>query len=241
MPPKEKPQLSSAEKDLLQWWVNSGAGFDKKVGQVAQPARVQPALLAVQSGQPDEQPKEALLPEKKIGPADPSAIDAVREKGGVVIPVAANSPYLLVNFVGADTVTLQTLQLLEPLQEQLVWLKLADAHLRDADLALIGKLRSLRRLHLEGNAVTDKGLQHLQTLADLRYLNLSGTRVSGQGLESLKGLKNLKKLFLFQVPQTTINRSRLQQIMPQTVIDTGGYQVPTFESDTTIFLGKPAP
>ena len=34
MPPKGKKQLTSDEQKLIEWWINSGAEFEKKVGDL---------------------------------------------------------------------------------------------------------------------------------------------------------------------------------------------------------------
>ncbi|MEO7531652.1 MAG: c-type cytochrome domain-containing protein, partial [Sediminibacterium sp.] len=49
MSPKGKPQLTEQEVNLIHWWINSHAGFDKKVKEVEQPSQILPALLAMQS------------------------------------------------------------------------------------------------------------------------------------------------------------------------------------------------
>ncbi|MCH5599251.1 c-type cytochrome domain-containing protein [Niabella ginsengisoli] len=241
MPPKEKPQLTKVEMDLLQWWVNSGARFDKKVSQSKQTDKIKPTLLALQNGSMKEEGKVNIIPEKEVSAADAKAIVALKEKGAVVIPVAANSNYLLVNFVGADKVGLEELKLLEPLKDQLLWLKVANENLSDKDMEPIGKLTALMRLHVEGNPITDVGLQHFKNLSNLQYINLSGTKITQQGLLGLKGLKKLEKIYLYKVGTATFDKQLLKKTMPKTLIDTGGYIVPTLEGDTTIYKVEAAP
>ncbi len=50
MPPKEKPQLTKAQIELLNWWVNSGGDYHKKVAELNQPEKVKPYLAALQNG-----------------------------------------------------------------------------------------------------------------------------------------------------------------------------------------------
>lgn len=237
MPPKEKPQLTRQEIDLLHWWVNSGAGFDKKVSQSNVPDKIKPILTALQNGDTKDKEEPGALPEKEVAAASDKTILALRQKGVVVIPVASNSNYLSVNFVGADPVTAEELKLLEQLKDQLVWLKLGHENLKDADLKSVGALKNLRKLHLEGNPVTDAGLSFLTALQQLQYLNLSGTAISSKGPAQLAGLKMLERLYLYNIAGARFDLAALKKQLPKTIIDTGGYKVPVLESDTTVYEG----
>lgn len=238
MPPRKKPQLTKQEIDLLQWWVETGAGFDKKVHQLQISDKIKPTLLALQTGTLQEEAATAIIPEKEVKKADDKTIIALREKGVVVIPVASNSNYLSANFVSADTVNPALLNLLEPLKEQLIWLKIGFENIKDAELQSLGKLTALTRLHVEGNPITDAGLNHLKDLKELRYINLSKTNVSQNGVAQLQQLKNLEKIYLYGIAGSQFNIPALKKLMPKTLIDTGGYIVPTLVSDTTIVEAK---
>lgn len=237
MPPKEKPQLTRQEIDLLHWWVNSGAGFDKKVSQSNISEKIKPVLAALQAGGEKVAEPPGALPDKEVAAASDKVILALRDKGVVVIPVAANSNYLSANFVGADQVTTEELKLLEQLKDQLVWLKLGNKNLRDQDLKVIGGLQNLRKLHLEGNPITNTGLLFLKTLQQLQYLNLAGTRISSEGLVPLAGLKRLERLYLYDIAAAKLDLSALKKKLPKIIIDTGGYKVPILKSDTTVYEG----
>ena len=237
MPPKEKPQLTRQEIDLLHWWVNSGAGFDKKVSQSNVSDKIKPILIALQNGGIQDKEEPGALPDQEVAVASEKAILALRGKGAVVIPVASNSNYLSANFVGTGPVTTEELKLLEQLKDQLVWLKIGHENLKDEDLKIIGVLQNLRRLHLEGNPVTDAGLSFLTTLQQLQYLNLSGTLISSKGPAQLAGLKMLEKLYLYNITGAQFDLPALKRRLPKTIIDTGGYKVPILESDTTVYEG----
>ena len=83
-------------------------------------------------------------------------------------------------------------------------------------------------------------MQHLQTLGNLQYLNLVGTGVTASGIAQLKGLKNLHSLFIYQTAVNKQDYAQLKTALPKTTIDTGGYSVPTFASDTTEVKAKQA-
>ncbi|HBT93070.1 MAG TPA: hypothetical protein DEB23_02160, partial [Chitinophagaceae bacterium] len=49
MPPKGKPQITDQERMLLEWWINTGASFDKKVKELPQTNSIPNILLALQN------------------------------------------------------------------------------------------------------------------------------------------------------------------------------------------------
>ena len=232
MPPKEKPQLSKQDIDLLHWWVSSGADFDKKVNECVQTEQVKSVLIALQTGRSINENNLSDVPSATVSKADEQIIAALKRRGAAVFPVAMNSNYLSVNFVTVDSVTNGDLKLLEPLGKQLIWLKLSRSKIPDSAWVLISKLSSLTRLYLERTNLTDKDVEQLAALTRLQYLNLSGTKVSAQGLEKLKEIKNLKQIFIYQTGISSSEWVTLKKIFPATNIDTGGYKVPVLMSDT---------
>lgn len=238
MPPKEKPQLSENEIALLHWWIASGASFEKKVKDLEQSEKIKPILLALQN-EPVETTVALDVPGTPVDKADESAIRKLRETGAVVMPVAQNTNYLMANFVTARPLTNADMQLLLPLKKQLVWLKLGGTAIGDSGLAPIGQCNNLMRLQLEHTRVTDAGLNKLASLKDLRYLNLVGTKVSAKGIEQLKDLKQLQSLFLYQTQVSKSDWPNLEKLFPIAHIDSGGYHVPTLETDTTVLKYVP--
>jgi hypothetical protein len=238
MPPKEKPQLSEQEIALLHWWIASGASFDKKVKDIEQPGKIKPILLALQN-EPVEFKIELDIPEQPVDKADEELIEKLRATGAVVLPVAQNSNYLMANFITARPLTNADMQLLLPLKKQLVWLKLGSTSIGDSALVTIGQCNNLVRLQLDYTSITDAGLTGLKSLKELKYLNLVGTKVTAKGLEQLKDLKKLQGLYLYQTQVEKSEWTALQKMFPKTHIDSGGYQVPTLESDTTVLKYDP--
>jgi hypothetical protein len=77
---------------------------------------------------------------------------------------------------------------------KLRWLDTSECNLIDDDLAPLGRLPDLTTLNLNGNPITDAGLEHLAGLAHLESLYLADTNVSGLGLERLTALFDLRDL-----------------------------------------------
>lgn len=231
MPPEQKPQLSEKEIALLHWWVASGASFDKKVNELSQTDSIKKVLLTFQGNASSATPD---IPTANVIAASADAIQALKQRGVVVIPVAANSNYLSVNFVSVDSVTDKDMALLQPIKDQLTWLKVSGQPISDSALKTIATCKNLVRLHLDHTNVTDAGIKSLSTLTELKVLNCVGTAVTVDGLGALKDLKKLEQLYVFQTKLSAQDWKSLQELFPSTRIDSGNYIVPTFESDTTI-------
>ena len=231
MPPKEKPQLNDQEVALLHWWISAGAPFNKKVKELPQTEKQKTVLISFEGAGPETAISD--IPVKPVEAANPDVIDRLRKKGIVVLPVSQNSNYLMASFVTLDSVVDNDLAVLEPLQKQLVWLKLGNTYISDSSLSMLTRFKNLTRLQLDHTKVSDTGLVQLRSLENLQYLNLVGTQVTAKGVMSLKGLKNLQSMYLYQTNVSSAEWAGLKNNFPGVNIDSGGYVVPIFESDTT--------
>ncbi|WP_153797743.1 c-type cytochrome domain-containing protein [Foetidibacter luteolus] len=242
MAPKEKSQLTEKEIAVLQWWIATGATFEKRVNQVAQTEKIKPLLLSFQNAGGEETGEGNIassdVPAQPVDKAGDKAIEALKQRGAVVMPVAQNSNYVEVNFLGDSTITDKDMALLQPLQKQLFSLKLQNTSVTDSALTLLEKFDRLVRINLTHTKISDKGLISLGKMSNLKYINLVSTGVTGSGLSQLQPLKNLKRLYLYQ---TNINKAewpKLQAAFKNVQLDSGGYVVPTLVSDTTEVVPK---
>lgn len=238
MPPKGKPRLTKNQVALLHWWLEAGASFDKKIKDLPQNDKIKPALIALQNDPKKNSKTTLILPEETVAAADQKAIEVLRAKGIVVVPLAQNSNYLEVNFVAVTRVTDKDIELLLPLKKQLLSLKLNDAKIGDEAMSFIKECSRLRVLQLNKTAISDKGLAMLASLKELRTLSLVGTKVTADGLMVFKGLPDLETIYLFQTNVSKANWPQLKNFFPKTVLDTGGYHVPILQSDTTEYVKK---
>jgi len=231
MPPKEKPQLKDNEIALIHWWMSTGATFDKKTKDLEQPEKIKPVLLALQKEVKKVPPD---IPQAMIEKADEKALQKIKQRGIVVLPVAQNSNYLTVNFITVDSIADNDIALLHPIRKQLVWLNLSGKKISDTLLVPIAQLANLTRLQLDNTLITDQGLASLRSLSNLQYLNLVGTKVTGNGIMQLKGLTKLQAIYIYKTFITASEWSALKSNFPTVTLDTGGYYVPILETDTTI-------
>lgn len=238
MPPKEKPQPTESQIDLIHWWISQGAGFAKKVKGLDQTDKIKPILLALQQVSVIQK-TSTYIPETVVEKANEAAMEQLQKRGVSILPIAQNSNYLMVNFVTDTLITKEDLQSLLALKKQLVWLKMGFTNVNNENMAIIGQLVNLTRLNLEHTPVSDEGLKPLQSIQNLQYLNLVDTKVTTQGVLQLSGLKLLQSLFLYRTNISQADWASLKQAFPKTQIDTGGYTVPTEVSDTAEVKVKP--
>jgi mono/diheme cytochrome c family protein len=232
MPPKEKTQLTKNEIDMLHWWIANGADFNKKFGELPQPDNIKPVLLALESGSSPQQTVSGI-PDEAVKAPDAKTIQQLNAAGIVAIPVAQNSNYLSVNFVTAVSTADSVIKLLQPVGPNILSLNLSGTTISDIQMKDIGKLKNISRLNLNNTSVSDKGIAELAGLSNLQYINLTGTPVSAKGLASLAGLKKLKSIYLYRSKVTRSDWPALQKTFGGTVLDSGGYSVPTLATDTT--------
>jgi mono/diheme cytochrome c family protein len=242
MPPKEKNQLSENEIKLLQWWIESGAHYDKKVKDLPQTAAIQPVLASLQSGSSSAEASTtpSIWPAVEVAAPNTQAIEALKKAGAVVLPLGQNEHFISVNFINKPQVGAKELALLQPLAEQIVSLRLSGAKIDDQTWLKMPDLPQLTKLFLDGTQVSDAGLSKLKSAKHLYYLNLVGTKVSIAGLRQLQALPKLREVYLYQTQvKGHADWQELKRVFPKTSLDTGGYVVPTLASDTTLVTAKP--
>lgn len=233
MPPKEKPQLTEKEIALLHWWIATGASFSKKTIELAQDEKIKPVLLSLQS-RITEKKQIADVPSVPVEKADEKAIMKLQQMGVVVIPVASGSNYLSANFVTFTGATDKDMPLLLPLKKQLVWLQLSDTKITDAATRIISQCSNISRLELDSTGITGRGLAELKSLTQLQSLNLVGTSVNASDLGYLKNLPALRSIYVYKTAVGGKDWVAIKKLLPKAEIDTGGYIVPLFETDTML-------
>jgi hypothetical protein len=236
MSPKGKPQPMEQEITLLRWWIDKGLDFDKKVKEIEQTDAVKAIFAQFEKGKGEIIKSDiSFIPKEVVAKADDKKIELVRKKGILLMPIAPNSNYLQANFVSIPKAGNNEVKELLAFKEQLIWLKLGGTQINDSALTDIAQLTHLTRLNLENTRITNQGIARLASLTQLQYLNLVGTDISAEGLLPLSNLSKLQQAFLFKTKTTPQSLNDLVLKMPHTVFDTGGYNVPSWTSDTAIF------
>ncbi len=237
MPPRQKPQLNEKQIALIHWWIENGASVEKKVNAISQPEIIKPHLLALQTGLVEHK-APANIPQEPVEPVEDKAVEQLKNKGVIVMPVSQNSNYIMANFITASNINDKDLSLLLPLKKQLVWLKLGDTKISDSALNYIAQCTNITFLQVNNTSITDKGLVLLKSLNKLQSLNLVATNVTANGVLSLKNLNELSTLYLYQTKVDRKDWPQLKKQFPKTILDSGRYVVPLLPTDTLIVKPK---
>jgi hypothetical protein len=128
---------------------------------------------------------------------------------------------LEINAVNISALTDTQVALLEPLKEQIIWLKLGDTKISDQAATTIAKLKNLQKLHLENTAVTDATIRQIKALPYLEYLNLVNTQVTDAGIKVLSSAKSLLSLHVWQSKVTEGGVAALKQAKPNLEVTIG--------------------
>jgi len=100
---------------------------------------------------------------------------------------------------------------------RLRYVHLSRSRISDESLRLFGGMHQIEELSLEGNRITDNGLEHLKNLSTLKTLNvkLDDTHITIAGLAHLQALTNLQVLGIHRTEVTLEGVKRLMKQMPK--------------------------
>lgn len=224
MPPKEKTALTEKEIELLDWWIESGADFDKKFADLV-PESKRKTLFA-------QAEAEQFIPAKEISPANPQVVESLVKREVSIAPISMESHYLSVSFISVPAQASELLKELMPVKENVVTLNLNGSEVTEEMAATIASFGNLTKLHVENATISDQAVAKLSSCATLIFLNLKGTTVTAQAIEPLKTLPHLRHLFLYQTKIAKGDQEKIKTWLPHTLVDFGNYEVPTLPSDT---------
>jgi len=233
MPPKGKPQISEKERVLIEWWINTGGYFDKKVKELAQPTTLIPILASLQNNSSKPTIIEEV-PTNDIKAANQNSLNELTKLGVTILKVANTSNYLTAKFFTVVKTNDTINNLLKTVSENIVWLKMPGMNFTSSLANSISFCDSLTKLSIEYSTITDNQLNEFKKLIRLRYLNLVGTKITLNGLLQLKGLPTINELYLGQTSITNKDSLMIQKTFPKAKIIFGNYRTEFLPSDTVI-------
>jgi uncharacterized membrane protein len=190
MPAEGKKPLTDEEIRLISWWIGEG--------------NADPSISLTEAD--DElidwvKPRLNLVgAENRIAVSIDTAQIQLLEQEGFRVRILSYETGAMDVVLPEEFAQVQVsdkLKMLLPLKDQIFWLSLAETGIRDADLDLIAQFSNLRRLRIENNPVSDRGISELKALSKLEVLNLNGTQITALGLVPLLEIKSLKSLYLW--------------------------------------------
>lgn len=215
MPPKEKAQLTDAELVIFQWWINTGASFDKSVASLAPDAKVIKALASFK--EENQNPvKTTMKTREPIKPIDKQIQERLEKMGWVVSPIALDDHHIRLTGYNIDTSMNDALALAAQISDHIIELKLSFSAIKDNDLKNLSKFKQLEKLWLDHTAVSDISLNFLIAMKNLEYLNIVGTNTSAKGLRALIQLPALKMIYAQGIKITAEEKFTLQTVQSNT-------------------------
>lgn len=195
MPPKSKQQLSEEEKSIIEWWVNAGAPFDKKVSEIDKTSLIDSTIKLYHKKliSSNTSPKEER---EKINPIPNKTLESLIKSGWVVSHVSKTDNHLrLIGFNLLKPMDSCLAQLID-VKEHIIELKLSFQKIDNNNLKKIALLNNLEKLWLNNCSLVDGQIESLSNLTKLTYLNLSNNNISISKIKSLGNLKKLEKLYI---------------------------------------------
>jgi len=192
--------LSFNKTKLIEWWINTGASFEKTLGELELSADVK-NLLAEEYG--ISFIKKSALEKIEVAPANPSDISQVKDAGFNIKNISEDNHLLDVEIqTKGEVLSSNQLDLLLKIKNQITWLALPDSKITDAQMEQISQFQNLTRLRLQNNPITDIGVQKIENLPILESLNLVGTAISDEAIFPIQKMISLKSLYIFQTKIT---------------------------------------
>ncbi|MFM1878157.1 MAG: hypothetical protein RLZZ241_1023 [Bacteroidota bacterium] len=232
MPPKNKPQLSTDELELLELWLASNLSADSKIAEL-NPQHPLRKLLEQQPG----------IENYNFQPADVDAIAELNNFFRRVAPLYPDSPALEAAYYSAGNFEVSSIRELKGISEQLVRLQLNRMPLNHVDLSVLADFPNLEELRLNFTDLADDQLKYLIPLKSLKTLALSGNPISENQIDELAKFTQIRELYFWQPSWDSVSRKKLQAKLPSTKIAFGfdagavtyALNAPVVEVDTVIF------
>ncbi len=195
MPPKEKEQLTDAEKEIFRWWINTGASYAKSVVALKPDERIIKSLNSFKENNSSES-KDVFKQRPAVEPIDQATKLVLEKMGWVLSPVSKNDNHLRLTAYNLEVPFKEAFEPLSRIEENIVELKLSFTKATDVDLKRLEKLKNVEKLWLDHTDITDLTIQQLLAMKQLEYLNIVSTNVTAAGTRQLFKLANLKQLYL---------------------------------------------
>ena len=230
MPPKKKTQITEDELDFIKWWIQNGASFDAKVGDISDHQGIVEILKKMVADQGNASLGQAILssylPDVSISSPPAQLVNNLKKSNVVVLSAGDDSPFLEINLVNIETPSAELLSNLESLAPHITRLKLSDLALNNEQTSILLKMDNIVRLYLDGNSIGDEAMVNLKNKKHLKYLNLNNTGVTNNGLQQLDSMPSDAKIYAYNTGIT------LDTLINGAIVIKGGFNLDNLESDT---------
>ena len=217
MPPKGKTQLSSAEMHLFAEWIRAGSNPKTTYHSLAETDTLKKIIAKIIETRP-------VTKEEKVysfSAASASKIQELNTPFRRILPVAANSPALVVKFYLKEKYDASMLKEINSIKTQVVEVNLSNMPADDNVISALSSFENIERINLNGTAITGKTLGELNANKHLEQISLATTQVDKSTMEALAKIPSLKKVFLWNSKVTIGDATELKKKYPAIVWDLG--------------------
>jgi uncharacterized membrane protein len=195
MPTEGRTPLTKEEVALIEWWIEEGIPFNKKVIDLTLSDRTIDYLKEIGIGA-----EVSFLASIDLPAVEEAVINSIEEEGFKIRIIANTSTLLEASYSSknSEKINEEKIQSLMAAKEQITWLTFKGSALEDAHLSYLGGFPNLTKLNISQTMISDAGIRHLEHLEHLEYLNVYGTQLTDEAVESLSKLSGLKKLYVWQ-------------------------------------------
>lgn len=212
MPPSG-PDLTYADKKLIEWWISSGASFTDNVKDIKAPDHIK---LVLEQNYNIDLKEKSFYEKTEVPQLSDEIMSELENTGFNISPLATNTNFLDINIKGKDSnLNLEKLNLLSKAASQITWLDLSDSNFDDSMISAISGLENITKLKLQNTKLGDTGIEQLDNLNQLTILNIYGTDVSDASITTLGSFSNLEKLYIWQTKITEEGIERLKNMNAQ--------------------------
>ncbi len=207
MPPSGKRQLSNNEIKLVEWWIDQGADYNKRVGDLKKNEEISEILKAYEQ-------VDSHINTRGLKIVGQDQLNKYSNQGLKVYPISKDNPLVKVNLSRDTTLSAKKLKSLKHIADNIVELDLSFTNLDDKMIAQISRFKNLKKLKIQQTNISSKGIKAIEGLDFLEYLNLYGTTIDSKALASIKKMKSLKSLFLWQTNLKTEEVKKFAEAHP---------------------------
>ncbi|MEM9673670.1 MAG: c-type cytochrome domain-containing protein [Bacteroidota bacterium] len=217
MPPDGKPSLTTQEKDLLYWWIETGASPTLAYQDALADSAIADHLLEYNTTlrRAHQQKWEADQQLAKL-------VNQVSSENAsyqlIEDPDNATALHLKMQFPPASF-TDESLVALRPLSEKFTEVSLVSSEITDDGLYHIGQMEQLQTLSLQRTGIDGSGLVFLTELPQLEVLDLSHCPLTDANLLYITRMPALKELYLYETPISPQTVEMLSTHLPQLSIN----------------------
>jgi uncharacterized membrane protein len=207
MPPKGQEQLIPTEVALIEWWLENGMPFDKKVSDLQSNSRI--AQILNSNFQPLD-PYQVIT----VDPVDQSVLDEFRANGITALTISQKSPLIEIRLAGVETIGSDKIELLKKAKDQIVKIDFQASGITNAHLKEIASFPNLIHLSLQQTNISDEGILNLKDLKYLQHLNVHSTPISDESIADFMALDQLRSLYLWNTNFSSEGIEKLKSARP---------------------------